>query len=1543
MGAAKKLLDKKVLRDLVPINALSAAHIDEISRKAVIEDLRSGSYLFKKGDRDGQTVYLLEGQLEFLDGANNVIGSLAAGSEQARHPVAHKQPRQLGARARGKATVARIDSNLLDVLLTWDESAGYDVVEIDTQDDGDWMTRMLQSQAFLQLPPANIHQLLMRLESISASTGDVIVRQGDEGDYFYIVKTGNLVVTRKASPRSKEVLLAELGEGACFGEEALVSGARRNATVMMVTDGTLMRLSKNDFSELLCEPLVHETDYASAQQLVAKGARWLDVRLPGEFENQAISGSFNLPLSALREECAELDKGTDYVVCCDTGRRSAAGAFVLSQRGFTVYTLKNGLIGVPGDALTSRAGEASSDTDRDAEIIPFGSDTRVESAPGDGNSSDEARDGAADAALIDKLAAAEGDKLALQQEIERLETRVAELDCQLEEHAAASDEANEALKQELTEARAELLASSRQQESAQQQRDRQLAELEQELVRLREDYQQLGQRTSAVAGERDAANRDLQEAREQLKTLQEQLGGGEAQGHEELAHAQQVLAEQKQTIEAKEAGIRDLQHKLEEAENTRRQLEQQRSDAEGETQNLNLQIEELRQRLEQTGTELGAERDRLAERAERLQQEVQDLQGGRELLEQACTLANAEKDELATRLTGLRQNLEEQQQLAQDRQSEYERLRQQLEDVQRQLEEKSAREQALQVELQTLGRQDEARSSQSQQQLDEATRRVTALEAELAESRQRQQEAERRNSDVETRIAALIKDHKSELDGSRNALTRAQTETENVKREHSRVMESLRKAELNLERERQDHEGELYRLRRELKEAAGESSAGLAAEMEAMQVSLQESLRARDDLEIKLGERSAQLEDVQAEADRLILQLQQARDSARQAEQQLLDSNHAANEEMSVRIEAEEKARQTLREELSSAVSARNQAQERLTVQLQELEELRQAVEALRQQADGREQSQQELVVSLRQERDAAREQLRHGERERDAVLEREREVRKELDKLRAEAEVTRGLVDMQASGAGDSVLREQLDQAKKNVDVAVRLRAQAEEKYAQLEIEIERLRSRLQSADSDASPARRIPSLDDSDPHAAVEMNPVYDADPGEDSAGSAPQQVYRDTSRPVRTALLDEPDQVVPGRGFGRLLAGVVLGAVVAGAGTWWLLTQSSLLPDGLRPPVSEDPGRTVSAGSTEKVPTADEKTIAAGKQAEPSTVPAKSEPSKLTGSGASDRDAAVPPVLSTRDKGVSSAVPSQSSMRIPDFIKGGSAVADRDRNPASRVEESADQALAVPVEPSVQAAAPEPLPAARKAQPLRLYSEAMNDGGRAPVLVEFQADSFEMGSGASSANFDERPRHRVALRRFSIGAHEVTFADYDRFARATGRRFPSDNGWGRGERPVINVSWQDAVAYTRWLSEQTGSRYRLPSEAEWEFAAQSGSDSRFWWGNEVVSGLANCFDCGTEWSGRMTAPTGSFPASAYRVHDMAGNVMEWVEDCYQPDYSSAPGDGRAVSSGDCGRHMVRGGAYNSPSESLRTASRDARETGTRLDNLGFRVVKE
>jgi formylglycine-generating enzyme required for sulfatase activity len=246
--------------------------------------------------------------------------------------------------------------------------------------------------------------------------------------------------------------------------------------------------------------------------------------------------------------------------------------------------------------------------------------------------------------------------------------------------------------------------------------------------------------------------------------------------------------------------------------------------------------------------------------------------------------------------------------------------------------------------------------------------------------------------------------------------------------------------------------------------------------------------------------------------------------------------------------------------------------------------------------------------------------------------------------------------------------------------------------------------------------------------------------------------------------------------------------------------------------------------------------------------------------------------------------------------------------------------------------------------EARPVTLgtFRDTLLDGGRGPQMVKLPAAAFMMGSTGNSINFDEGPRHKVNVPQFSISKHEVTFAEYDRFARAAGRRLPYDEDWGRGTRPVVNVNWSDAADYAFWLSKQTGKDYRLPSEAQWEFAARAGSNGAYWWGDKAVAGKGNCFDCGSEWGNQSTAEVGSFGANAFGLHDTAGNVQEWTDDCYHRGYMGAPTDASARIISECTQRVVRGGSYTSPQDSLRTARRGQYHQDTRLDNLGFRVVR-
>lgn len=343
------LVDKSILKKLVPPSALNHENFEELAGKTVTEQVAAGTALFKVGDVDRKAVYLLDGEVE-LTTETGQKSTIRSGTDTARHPLANNQPRKHTAVAKKPSKITRIDSDLLDILLTWDQLSGIEVDEIsvdedEVDEDGDWMTRILQSKAFLQVPAANIQAMFMRMQEVPVKAGEVIIKQGDEGDYYYIIKNGRCKVTR-ASKNNTELTLATLGNGDAFGEEALLSEAKRNANVIMLTDGMLMRLSKEDFNALLKEPMLSWVTREEADILVAGGdAQLIDVRLESEYANNAIPGSINIPLFMLRIKADRLDPGKKYILYCDTGRRSSAAAFLLSERGLRASCLKGGLTG----------------------------------------------------------------------------------------------------------------------------------------------------------------------------------------------------------------------------------------------------------------------------------------------------------------------------------------------------------------------------------------------------------------------------------------------------------------------------------------------------------------------------------------------------------------------------------------------------------------------------------------------------------------------------------------------------------------------------------------------------------------------------------------------------------------------------------------------------------------------------------------------------------------------------------------------------------------------------------------------------------------------------------------------------------------------------------------------------------------------------------------------------------------------------------------------------------------------------------------------
>ena len=347
-------IDPKQIKSFSPINSLNPENAQELIKKISATAVQAGHYIFKKGDTDKMHVYVLKGEIELIDD-KKVVKVIKAGAADGLQPLAHGFPRPLSARAKTDAVVTKINSDMLDIMLTWDQTGSYTVEGVEEEDDEtDWMTRILQTRAFHRIPPANIQAMFMRMESVSFKPGEKVIEQDADGDFFYIIKEGRCLVTRSTPANPNGVKLATLSVGDSFGEEALISDSKRNATITMLTEGHLMRLNKEDFNSLLNEPLLNWVEYDAARKLVDEGAVWFDVRLPTEHKAKHLKGSINIPLIFLRMKSNSLDPKKKYVIYCDTGRRSSAASFLLNEKDIESYVLKDGVdTAEPGDLVTA--------------------------------------------------------------------------------------------------------------------------------------------------------------------------------------------------------------------------------------------------------------------------------------------------------------------------------------------------------------------------------------------------------------------------------------------------------------------------------------------------------------------------------------------------------------------------------------------------------------------------------------------------------------------------------------------------------------------------------------------------------------------------------------------------------------------------------------------------------------------------------------------------------------------------------------------------------------------------------------------------------------------------------------------------------------------------------------------------------------------------------------------------------------------------------------------------------------------------------------
>ena len=350
------ILDIRVLAALEPISTFSSARLRELLEYCHLETVEQGVDPFREGSLQGQSVYLVRGELEVVYADNNRV-LIRANSEWARHPIGKRQPAIQSATALTRIQLLRVDDELLDQMVTWDQFAVYEDSKVSAVKDvadeivkrflnsGMFSAGNLSNSPFANLPSANIGKLLNQIEVVAVWDKEIIIREGDEGDYYYLIESGRAQVTRLVG--GSNMILADLNAGDVFGEEALLSDAMRNATVAMKSNGVLLRLKKQDFLKLMQEPLLRKITYHEAKKKVDGGAVWLDVRHPPEYRYDKLPNAINVPLNDIRNVVGALSKDKFYVVYCQSGRRSAAAAFILVQAGYKIAVLENGLWSIP--------------------------------------------------------------------------------------------------------------------------------------------------------------------------------------------------------------------------------------------------------------------------------------------------------------------------------------------------------------------------------------------------------------------------------------------------------------------------------------------------------------------------------------------------------------------------------------------------------------------------------------------------------------------------------------------------------------------------------------------------------------------------------------------------------------------------------------------------------------------------------------------------------------------------------------------------------------------------------------------------------------------------------------------------------------------------------------------------------------------------------------------------------------------------------------------------------------------------------------------
>ncbi|NOR70291.1 MAG: cyclic nucleotide-binding domain-containing protein [Methylomarinum sp.] len=355
----------KIIRQLIPLSTLPINQFNSLCNLITVEHADPNTFLFKRNDITNDLIYLIDGSITLQ--ANDLkVATIKSDTESARFALAHQLPRKIDAYTNNSIRFLRLNINIINALpsgISYEEENTDMIIDEPEQDgsDDDWMTTLLKSPIFRALPPANLQQLLMSLEEVTFEKGESIIKQGDTGDYYYLIKKGQCLLSRKPSDNAKEITLGKLQAQDTFGEDSLLSGEPRNVSITALTYITLLRLNKEKFISLIKKPALKFITHADIQDEMNKGAILFDVRTPDEYKKHHLPHSLNVPFFTMRMQLKSFDNKKNIIVICENGKTSEAAAFLLLRHKFTALIVEGGMEKEPQETLDTPAEEANAE------------------------------------------------------------------------------------------------------------------------------------------------------------------------------------------------------------------------------------------------------------------------------------------------------------------------------------------------------------------------------------------------------------------------------------------------------------------------------------------------------------------------------------------------------------------------------------------------------------------------------------------------------------------------------------------------------------------------------------------------------------------------------------------------------------------------------------------------------------------------------------------------------------------------------------------------------------------------------------------------------------------------------------------------------------------------------------------------------------------------------------------------------------------------------------------------------------------------------